>query len=246
MGGCEDEANRGCYGEQADEWCGYTSKATPHKFPIGAPAPVLNLSPGIRTSRSLRKDSLQHERVRGRLRDPPVAPARLPCVPRAAVVVEHDVALFRALGQLAHCKQKLTQLIVRVQVVEPLRGAATADIPGPGVPSVHPHVDHRARLREDGGDKVLRLRLRRVDDDGGCAELLEKREDLRSVLVLEPAAVAELDERVVAPKLLLRPFQVLEGQGLAHDVGGKLQQDPAELSGRAQWLERLVEAREDL
>ena len=37
------------YGEHAGQWCGYARKTTPHKCPIGAPAPILNLNGGIRT-----------------------------------------------------------------------------------------------------------------------------------------------------------------------------------------------------
>jgi hypothetical protein len=43
----QDEADGCQYGEHAGQWCGYARKATPHKCPIGAPAPILNLNGGI-------------------------------------------------------------------------------------------------------------------------------------------------------------------------------------------------------
>jgi hypothetical protein len=49
----QNEANGSQYGEHAGQWCGYARKTAPHSFPIGAPAPVLNLNRGIRTSRPL-------------------------------------------------------------------------------------------------------------------------------------------------------------------------------------------------
>jgi hypothetical protein len=45
----QHEANGGHHGEHAGQWCGYARKTTPHKCPIGAPAPVLNPNGGIRT-----------------------------------------------------------------------------------------------------------------------------------------------------------------------------------------------------
>ena len=58
--------------------------------------------------------------------------------------------------------------------------------------------------------------------------------------------MAELDHRMVAAELLLRPGDVVERERLAHDVGRKLEEDAAELPGGAQRLEGGVEAREDL
>ena len=75
---------------------------------------------------------------------------------------------------------------------------------------------------------------------------LEERERVRAMLVVQPGVVTELDKRLVPLQLLLRPLQVLERDRLVHDVGGELQHDPAELAGRAERLERVVEAGEDL
>ena len=90
----QNEANGGQYGEYAGQWCGYARKTTPHKCPIGAPAPVLNLNWGIRTSRPLCKNFLQHQCVRGRLGNPSI-PLGMAVSGRAgaAVVVEHHIRL---------------------------------------------------------------------------------------------------------------------------------------------------------
>ena len=108
------------------------------------------------------------------------------------------------------------------------------------------NVRRRAREGDDGGNEILRVRPRRVDDDVRRPELLERCERPLPVLLVEPAPVAELDQHLVAAKLLLRPLEVGEGGGLADDVGGKLEQDPPELSGGTKRLERAVEAGEDL
>ena len=63
---------------------------------------------------------------------------------------------------------------------------------------------------------------------------------------LEPAAVPELDHHLVAAEALLGPLQVLERGLLADDVRRELHQDPAQLAGLAQGLERRAEAGEHL
>ena len=90
----QDEADGRQYGEHAGQWCGYARKTTPHKCPIGAPAPGLNPNGGIRTSRPLRENFLQHEGVRGCLGDPSI-PLGMAVSGRAgaAVVVEHHIGL---------------------------------------------------------------------------------------------------------------------------------------------------------
>jgi hypothetical protein len=67
---------------------------------------------------------------------------------------------------------------------------------------VEAHVRERARRRDHRRDEVLRLRPGGVDDDVGGPELVEDGEGRVAVLVVEPAAVAELDERPVAAELL--------------------------------------------
>ena len=103
-----------------------------------------------------------------------------------------------------------------------------------------------ARRRDDGGEDVLAAGRRRVDGDVGHPVLLEEAQRVGVVLLVEPARVAELDEHLVATELFLRPLQVLERLRPVDDVRRKLHQDPAELPGRAQRLEGLVEALEDL
>ena len=90
----QNEGDRHHHGEHAEGGCGYARKTTPHECPIDAPASILNLNRGIRTSRSLSEDFLQHERVRGRLGDPSFpSHAVRPLRPRAAVVVQQHVRL---------------------------------------------------------------------------------------------------------------------------------------------------------
>jgi hypothetical protein len=116
----QDEADGCQYGEHAGQWCGYARKTTPHKCPIGAPAPVLNLNGGIRTSRPLRETSrplrenfLQHEGVRGCLGDPSI-PLGMAVSGRAgaAVVVEHHISLLGVRGELAHHGDELAELLL--------------------------------------------------------------------------------------------------------------------------------------
>src|SRR5207249_5821395 len=96
-------------------------------------------------------------------------------------------------------------------------------------------------------DEILRaLDARPIDDHLRGAELLEKAERVSPMLVVEPAQMPELNEHVVFADLLPRPFQVLQRAIFVHDIGGKLEEDPAELSRRAKRLERLEEAPEDL
>jgi hypothetical protein len=76
--------------------------------------------------------------------------------------------------------------------------------------------------------------------------VLEETQRFLPVVVVEPGRVAELDAHLVACELFLRPLEVLERAILEDDVRGQLEQDPAQLPGAAQRLERLVEAPEDL
>ena len=98
----------------------------------------------------------------------------------------------------------------------------------------------------DGGEDVLATGLRRVDDDVGHPVLLEEAKRVGAVLLVEPARVAKLDQHLLARELFLRPLQVLERLRPVDDVRRELHQDPPELSGRAQRLERLAKAAEHL
>ena len=105
----------------------------------------------------------------------------------------------------------------------------------------------RARHRDDGRHEILRaLDPWRVDDDVRRTELFEDPQRLCAVLVVEPARVPELDEHLVVAELLVRPLQIVERAILVHDIRGKLKEDPAQLAGRPEWLERCEEAAEDL
>ena len=68
--------------------------------------------------------------------------------------------------------------------------------------------------------------------------LLEPAQHLFAPVDGEPVAVAELDEHLVAAELVARPLEVVERRGLRDDVGRHLEEDPAELPGLAQRLER--------
>jgi hypothetical protein len=57
--------------------------------------------------------------------------------------------------------------------------------------------------------------------------------------------VPELDEHLVLAELLARPPEVVERRVLVDDVGRQLEEDPAELAGLAQRLERAEELAED-
>ena len=150
-------------------------------------------------------------------------------------------------GQLAQRPDPLPQLLVGVQVVEAFRRATAALVPRVCVASVETHVGRRRRECEDGRRDILRaLDARRVDDHVRGAQLLEEAQRLVAMLVVEPARVPELDEHLVATELLARPLQIVQRAVLEHDVRGELEQDPAELAGGAQRLERLEKATEDL
>src|SRR5713101_7717473 len=66
------------------------------------------------------------------------------------------------------------------------------------------------------------------------------------MLVVQPRAVTELDEHLVAAELLTRPLEIFERAVLEDDIRGKLKEDAAQLALAAQRLERLEKAAEDL
>ena len=72
-----------------------------------------------------------------------------------------------------------------------------------------------------------------------------QREHLGAALLGEPVAVAELDEHLVAAELVARPLEVVERRRLRDDVRRQLEEDPAELPGPPQRLERAEELAED-
>ena len=165
---------------------------------------------------------------------------------RAPVVVEHRVDRLGVAGELSKRPDPLIQLLLRVEVVEALRGAPGALVPGARVAAVEAHIGRLARPGDDGRDEVLRLGLRCVDDHVGEPARLEERERLCAVLLVEPAAVTKLDQDLVPGELGLRPFDVLERGGLVDDVRRELQQDAAELPALAQRLDGAGEPAEHL
>jgi putative transcriptional regulator len=66
------------------------------------------------------------------------------------------------------------------------------------------------------------------------------------LLVIEPAAVAELNEQFVVGQLRAQPLQILPRLRLRHDVRRELDQDSAELAGLVRRLERLAEEANEL
>ena len=76
--------------------------------------------------------------------------------------------------------------------------------------------------------------------------LLEEREHLGADVLLVPASVPELDQHLVLAHLFSGPREVVERELLVDDVGRELEEDSAELARRAQRLECLAEAPEDL
>ena len=112
---------------------------------------------------------------------------------------------------------------------------------------MHADVGGRRSDGDDGRDQVLRTFLPRcVDDHVRHPVLLEERERVRPVLVVEPACVPELNKHLVVAEPLARPLEVLEREILVDDVRRELHEDPAELAGLPNGIERLAEAPEDL
>ena len=66
------------------------------------------------------------------------------------------------------------------------------------------------------------------------------------MLVVEPRAVAELDEHLVRAEVLPGPFEIVERRILVHDVRRQLEEDAAQLAGGAERFERGEEAAKDL
>src|SRR5918999_5208141 len=87
----------------------------------------------------------QREGVRRRLCDEAAVAGRA-----AVVVVEESERLLGLAGELLQRLHPLAQLLVRVQVVEPLGGAAASDVPRVGVAPVEADVGHRARNGQPG------------------------------------------------------------------------------------------------
>ena len=74
---------------------------------------------------------------------------------------------------------------------------------------------HRRHRR----DEILRrLGLGSVDRHVRRADLLEERECVGAMLVVEPGPMPELDEHLVAAELLLRPREVVERVVPEYDV----------------------------
>src|SRR5438270_783275 len=165
---------------------------------------------------------------------------------RTAVVVEHRVHGLRLGRELFQAGHPFAQLVLGVEVVEPLRGAPGSPVPGLGVAAVKADVSGFARGGGDRGEDVLAAGSGRVDRDVGHPVLFEEAKRVGAVLLVEPASVAELDEHLVAMKLLLRPFEVLERLWLVDDVRRELHQDSAKLPGRAERPERLAVGEEHL
>src|SRR5205823_7313113 len=118
---------------------------------------------------------------------------------RARVVVEEGEGLLRLPRELAERLDPLLQLVPPVEVVEALRGASAALVPGLRVPPMEADVGDRAREGDDRRDDVPRaLDARRVDDDERRAEVLEEAQRLRPRPLLEPARLPELAAHLVA------------------------------------------------
>ena len=164
-----------------------------------------------------------------------------------ALLLKKAYAFSACACQLAQRLDPLRELVVGVEVVEALGRRAAALVPRAEVAAVEADVRGRRGRRDDGRDEVLRrVGARRVDDDVRGADPLEEREARVAVLVVEPRAVAELDEHLVAGELLARPLEVVERRVLVDDVRRQLHEDPAELALAPQRLERLEEEPEDL
>ena len=92
-----------------------------------------------------------------------------------------------------------------------------------------------------GGDDVRRARPRRVDGDVGEPVALEERERVRPLVLLEPGAVPELDERDERIEQRADARELGFRLGRLHEPRVVLEQDPAELPGELERLERRAE-----
>src|SRR5829696_2451851 len=175
----------------------------------------------------------QHKRIFRGLGNPAASVRIL----AATVVVEERKSLFRFACNRAQRARPFAELALGVKVVKSLGCALSADVPGRGVASVEADVCRRARQGDDRGHEVLRLGLGRVNDYVGRSQAFEEREGVRAVVLVEPAAVAELDEHVMSLESLAGPFEVRQRGITVNDVRRELEQDPTELAGRTQGFE---------
>jgi len=161
-----------------------------------------------------------------------------------AVVVEERVDLVRLLGEAARRPDPLGQLLVGVQPVEAVGGAAAADVPGLRVTAVEANHGDGMRCRGDPGRDVRGPRQRSVHRHVGEPLLLEEPERVRAFVGIHPRAMTELDQRHErlepgehACELVLRLLRLDEPRVVLHQHATQL---PREL----EWLDRAAESGE--
>ena len=176
-----------------------------------------------------------------RLVEQPAEDHRAPRREVVAVVVEERVDLVGLLGEALRRADPLRELLVGVEPVEAVGGAAAADVPGLGVAAVE--ADHRDRVRRgrDARRDVRGAGERRIDRDVREPLLLEEAERVRALVELHPGAVAELDQRHERVEPVAREGELGLRLGRLDEPGVVLEQDAAELARELERLDRRAE-----
>ena len=158
-----------------------------------------------------------------------------------AVVVEERVHLVGLRREAAELLDPFGELLRRVHPVEPLGRLLGLDVPRLLVPAVEAHVRDRMRRGRVAGDHVRRARHRGVDGHVREAVALEERERVGALVRLHPGSVPELDERDEGCDSRADPLELGERFGRLHEARVVLEQDPAQLPGQLQRLDRRPE-----
>ena len=141
-------------------------------------------------------------------------------------------------GQGAYLGHPFAKLFLVVEVVEPVRRRAAADLPGVAIAPVETHdreVGGRHRKRRRAVGEALWL----VDRDVARALRFEKRQRAcRGRLVGEPAAAAKLDGHAKRVELADGPADVLAAGMAGSEPRWELEQDGSELAGRLERRQR--------
>ncbi len=158
-----------------------------------------------------------------------------------AVVVEEGVDLVRRGRERAELLDPLLELRRRVHPVEALRRLLGLDVPRLLVPPVEAHVGDAVGRFRVPGDDVGRARHRRVDRDVREPRALEEVEGRGAFLRLHPRAVTELDERDERRQTGRDALELFERSGRLREPRVVLEEDPAQLSGQLERLDRCAE-----
>ena len=188
------------------------------------------------------QQTLQLLRVRRRLRHASTATVRA-----RGVVVEERVGLLGLLRELAQRRNPLAQLLVRVEIVEPVRRGAATLVPRPRVAAVKADVSVGLVSAGTVGTRFFAPSIRGASTITFAAPSSSRNRSVSSRWSSSnQRAVPELHEHLVVPELLARPFAGSRATGPCRPRTRKLEEDAAELAAGAQRLERGEEPAEDL